>query len=151
MIRSALLIMMLATGLRAQDWHVNTEPIYFLVGSPNIALDRSITSSVALGFQYAPLEWGSRGKNLSGFQLFIAPSGQLTESTNLLKVYAGLLSSRTTLLKIEAKEHPEPLGEILYGHRWVFQRKWTVAVLAGTFFTKSRIYPSVSVPLGYLF
>jgi hypothetical protein len=130
---------------------LNAEPVYFFLKAPNIALDYNINSSFALGFQYSALNWANHGNNLSGFQFFYSRTGHISSSTEVLKLYVGLLSARTTLLKIEAKENPLPLYEVLYGYRWVMDGKFTVAVLGGTFFTSKNIYPSVSIPLGYLF
>ena len=136
---------------QAQVWHLNTEPVYFFLKSPNLALDRKISASLALGFQYAALDWARDGNNLSGFQLFYSPSSRISSSSEVLKLYVGLLSSNATLLKIEAKDNPIPLCEVLYGYRWVMNSRFTIAVLGGTFFTSKHIYPSVSVPVGYLF
>ena len=145
------LLFLYAVPSEAQDWHLNTEPVYFFAKAPNIALDYHINSSLALGFQYAALDWGKNGSNLSGFQLFYSRTSQITSSSEVLKLYVGLLSPQTTLLNMEAKEDPLPLFEVLYGYRWVMDGKWTVAVLAGTFFTTKHIYPGVSIPVGYVF
>lgn len=139
------------TRMNAQNWHFNVEPVYFFTKAPNVALDYNINSSVAVGFQYAALNWAENGNNLSGFQIFYSRNARLNKDSEVLKLYIGLLSANTTLLAIEAKEKPLPLYEVLYGYRWVFKEKFTVAVLAGTFFTSSKIYPSVSIPVGYLF
>ncbi len=146
-----LLLILYSTPSNAQNWHLNTEPVYFFAKAPNLALDYHLSSSVALGFQYSALDWGKNGSNLSGFQMFYSRTGEIATSSEVLKVYAGLLSRQTTLLKIEAKEDPVPLFEILYGYRWVMEGNFTVAVLAGTFFTSKHIYPGISVPVGYLF
>jgi hypothetical protein len=135
----------------AQNWHVNTEPIYFFLQSPNIALDYNINPSIALGFQYAALNWANHGNNLSGFQLFYSRTSHINSNSEILKLYVGLLSPNTTLLNMEAKDQPLPLYEILYGYRWVMNGKFTVAILAGTFFTSKNMYPSISIPVGYLF
>ena len=145
------IILLLSIRAQAQDWHVNTEPVYFLAKSPNVALDVTVNSALAVGFQYAALDWARNGNNLSGLQLFYSRTAQITSSSEVLKLYVGLLSSRTTLLSIETKERPVPLFEILYGYRWVKDGKFTVAVLAGTFFTSKQVYPSISIPVGYLF
>lgn len=136
---------------RSQQWHVNTEPVYFFAKAPNIALDYTVSNSIALGFQYAALDWGANGANLSGFQLFYSRTSDITSNSEVLKLYVGLLSSNTTLLKIEAKNDPLPLYEVMYGYRWVTEGRFTVSVLAGTFFTARNIYPSVSIPVGFLF
>ncbi len=146
-----LLLILYSAPSNAQNWHLNTEPVYFFAKAPNLALDYHLSSSVALGFQYSALDWGKNGSNLSGFQMFYSRTGEIATSSEVLKVYAGLLSRQTTLLKIEAKEDPVPLFEILYGYRWVMEGNFTVAVLAGTFFTSKHIYPGISVPVGYLF
>jgi len=135
----------------AQNWHVNTEPIYFFLQSPNIALDYNINPSIALGFQYAALNWANKGNNLSGFQLFFSRTSHINSNSEILKLYVGLLSPNTTLLKMEAKDRPLPLYEILYGYRWVMNSRFSVAILAGTFFTSKNMYPSISIPVGYLF
>jgi hypothetical protein len=135
----------------AQNWHLNTEPVYFFINSPNIALDYNINSSLALGFQYAALNWANNGNNLSGFQLFYSRTSHINSNSEILKLYVGLLSPNTKLLKIETKDHAFPLYDILYGYRWVMDGKFTIAVLAGTFFTSTNIYPSISIPVGYLF
>jgi len=135
----------------SQDWHLNTEPVYFLLKAPNIALDYSIKPSFAIGFQYAALDWANNGNYLIGFQLFYSRTSQINSSSEVLKLYAGLLSPRTKLLRMETKDNPLPLFEILYGYRWVIDKKFTVSVLGGTFFTSEYIYPSVSIPVGYLF
>ncbi len=146
-----LLLILSSVPLIAQDWHLNTEPVYFFAKAPNLALDYHLSPSVALGFQYSALDWGKNGSNLSGFQMFYSRTGEITSSSEVLKVYVGLLSRQTTLLKIEAKDDPVPLFEILYGYRWVMKGNFTVAVLAGTFFTSKHIYPGVSVPVGLMF
>ena len=145
------LFLIISIQTSAQNWHLNIEPVYFFLKSPNVALDYKISSSLSLGFQYAPLNWGKNGNNLSGFQLFYSRKSQISSDSEILKLYVGLLSSNTTLLNIEAKEKPLPLYEILYGYRWVLTGNFTVAVLAGTFFTNKNIYPSVSIPVGYFF
>lgn len=134
----------------AQDWHLNAEPVYFFAKAPNIALDYNLHASLSLGFQYAALDWGKNGANLSGFQLFYSRTSRISSSSEILKLYVGLLSSNTTLLNIEAKNDPLPLYEILYGYRWVLHEKYTISVLGGTFFTSKHIYPSVSIPVGIL-
>jgi hypothetical protein len=146
-----LLVFLFTVHCEAQNWHLNTEPVYFLAKAPNIALDYVINSSFALGFQYSALDWAKNGNTLNGFQLFYSRKAQIHSSSEILKLYAGRLSPRTTLLKIESDEHPLPLFEILYGYRWVSDGGWTVAILAGTFFTNHYIYPSVSIPVGYMF
>ena len=135
----------------SQDWHLNTEPVYFFLKAPNIALDYNIDSSLALGFQYAALDWAQNGSNLSGLQLFYSRTSQISSSSEVLKLYLGFLSRRTTLLGIEAKDSPLPVAEVLYGYRWVVHKKLTIAVLGGTFFTTKYLYPSVSIPIGYFF
>jgi hypothetical protein len=146
-----LLLVLLTVHGEAQDWHLNTEPVYFFAKAPNLALDYTINSSLALGFQYSALDWAKNGSTLNGFQLFYSRTARIQSSSELLKLYVGRLSPRTTLLKIESGEHPLPLFEILYGYRWVSDGGWTVAVLAGTFFTSQHIYPSISIPVGYMF
>lgn len=145
------LLLLITVRCQSQDWHLNTEPVYFFLKSPNLALDRKVSASLALGFQYAALDWAHNGKNLSGFQLFYSPTSRISSSSEVLKLYVGLLSSNTTLLKIEAKDNPVLLCEVLYGYRWVMDGRFTVALLGGTFFTSRNIYPSVSIPVGYLF
>ena len=137
--------------VQAQDWHLNTEPVYFFAKAPNIALDRNISSSLSIGFQYSAIDWGTNGRNLSGFQAFYSRTGHLTQDSEILKVYVGLLSSNTTLLGIETKADPVPLFEILYGYRWSVSGRFTVAVMAGTWFTSTKIYPGISIPVGYAF
>jgi hypothetical protein len=145
------LVFLLTVHCEAQDWHLNTEPVYFFLKAPNIALDYGINSTLALGFQYSALDWAKNGSNLSGVQLFYSRTSHINASSEVLKIYAGLLSAHTTLLTMEAGEHPLPLFEILYGYRWVANDRWTIAVLAGTFFTSTRMYPSISIPVGYFF
>jgi hypothetical protein len=144
-------LLLCASISRSQDWHLNAEPVYFFAKAPNIALDYNLHSSLSLGFQYAALDWGKNGANLSGVQLFYSRTSRITGSSEILKLYVGLLSSNTTLLNIEAKNDPLPLYEILYGYRWVTDGRFTVSVLAGTFFTSKNIYPAVSIPVGILF
>lgn len=145
------LLLMAAGRSEAQDWHVSTEPVYFFLKSPNVALDYKVSSSLSVGFQYAPLEWGDQGKNLSGFQFFYSRTSEIGSDSELLKLYAGLLSSRTSVLKIESGDDPLPLFEVMYGYRWVTESRFTTAILAGTFFTSRNIYPSASLAIGYLF
>jgi hypothetical protein len=146
-----ILIALTACGAHAQTWHLNTEPVYFFLKSPNIALDYTINSSVAIGAQYAAIDWAAGGRNLSGIQVFYSRTGEINASSEVLKLYVGRLSPGTTLLGIETKTSPIPLFEILYGYRWVSDGNFTIAVLAGTFFTSSKIYPGVSIPVGYIF
>lgn len=146
-----ILLFLSAAHSEAQNWHLSTEPVYFFLKAPNIALDYNISSTISLGFQYAALDWSENGNNLSGLQLFYSRKSQINSSSEILKLYVGLLSPNTVLLKMEAKEKPLPIYEILYGYRWVINGNFTVAVLAGTFFTSSNIYPSVSIPVGYIF
>jgi hypothetical protein len=149
--RGMVVLLFLCVNISSsQDWHLNTEPVYFFTKAPNIALDYNLHPSVSLGFQYAALDWGKNGANLSGVQLFYSRTSRIAGSSEILKLYVGLLSPNTTLLKIEAKNDPLPLFEILYGYRWVFDGKYTVSVLGGTFFTAKNIYPSVSIPVGIL-
>ncbi len=145
------LLLLLTPHLQAQNWHLNTEPVYVLAKAPNLALDRNLGSSWAVGFQYSALDWAKNGSNLSGVQAFYSRTASIASDSEILKLYVGRLSPRTTLLKIEAKESPLPLFEVLYGYRWVKDGRWTIAILGGTFFTTSRIYPSVSVPIGWMF
>jgi hypothetical protein len=145
------LLFLYAFRCESQEWHLNTEPVYFFLKAPNIALDYNINSSLALGFQYAALDWAQNGSNLSGLQLFYSRTSQISSSSEVLKLYLGFLSRRTTLLGIEAKDNSLPVVEVLYGYRWVVDKKLTIAVLAGTFFTTKHIYPSVSIPIGYFF
>jgi hypothetical protein len=145
------LLFLLTVHGEAQDWHLNTEPVYFFLKAPNVALDYAINSSLAVGVQYSALDWAKNGSTLNGIQVFYSRTGQINSSSEILKLYAGRLSPRTTLLKIESGEHPLPLFEILYGYRWVSNGGWTVAVLAGTFFTSQHVYPSISIPVGYMF
>jgi hypothetical protein len=146
-----VLLMACVAPAFAQDWHLDTEPVYFPAKAPNLALDYQISPSIALGFQYSALDWGKNGSNLSGFQMFYSRTGEIASSSEVLKVYVGLLSRETTLLKIEASDDPVPLVEILYGYRWVVKGNFTVAVLAGTFFTSKHIYPGLSFPVGLWF
>lgn len=139
------------TKAPGQDWHLNAEPVYFFLTSPNLALDYAFSPSLSVGFQYAAIDWADGGKNLSGFQAFYSPDGSIARSSYVLKVYAGLLSQNTTLLKIESGSEPIPLFEVLYGYRWVSDDGITVAVLGGTFFTSKTIYPAISIPVGILF
>ncbi len=151
--KRSFLVLLLAGALQvqAQDWHVNTEPVYFFAKAPNIALDYHVSPSLSIGFQYAALDWADGGRNLSGIQTFYSRTGEITKNSEVLKLYVGLLSANTTLLGIETKSDPVPLYEILYGYRWVFSDNFTVAVLAGTWFTSTKIYPGVSIPVGYVF
>ena len=144
-------VLFLSTHLQAQSWHLNTEPVYFLAKAPNLALDRNLGHAWAVGFQYSALDWAKNGSNLSGVQAFYSRTSSIGSNSEILKLYVGRLSPRTTILKIETKEAPLPLFEVLYGYRWVKNGRWTIAVLGGTFFTTSRIYPSVSVPIGWMF
>lgn len=144
-------LIIVSVSASAQDWHLNTEPVYFFLGSPNIALDRTVSPSLAIGFQYAALEWAEGGRNLSGFQAFYSRTGEIERSSEVLKLYAGRLSPGATLLKIEANTGPKAIFEVLYGFRWVHERRLTLAVLGGAFFTSDRLYPAVSVPVGWMF
>ncbi|PKP39206.1 MAG: hypothetical protein CVT98_02755 [Bacteroidetes bacterium HGW-Bacteroidetes-15] len=143
-------IFLFTINCTAQDWHVNIEPVYFFVKAPNVAIDYNINSSFDVGIQYAALNWGENGNNLSGIQLFYSRTSGIKSNTEVLKIYIGLLSPNTTMLKIEAKENPLPVYEILYGYRWVIDGKFTVGILAGTFFTSKNIYPGISIPVGLL-
>jgi len=145
------ILLLLPVGAMAQDWHLNTEPVYFFAKAPNIALDYAVSRSLSVGFQYSALDWGKNGSNLSGVQVFYTRTAQIDQNSEILKLYAGLLSANTSLLNIEAKADPLPLFEVLYGYRWVFRGNFTVAVLAGTFFTSKHIYPGISFPVGYVF
>ena len=145
------LLFLYTSRCESQDWHLNTEPVYFFLKAPNIALDYNINSSLALGLQYAALDWAQNGSNLSGLQLFYSRTSQINSSSEVLKLYLGFLSRRTTLLKMEAQDDPLPVMEVLYGYRWVIDKKLTIAVLGGTFFTTRYLYPSVSIPIGYFF
>jgi hypothetical protein len=145
------LLVLVSVSASAQNWHLNTEPVYFFLASPNVALDRTVSPSLAIGFQYAALEWAEGGRNLSGFQAFISRTGEIERSSEVLKLYAGRLSPGATLLKIEANSGPKAVFEVLYGYRWVNERRLTVAVLAGAFFTSDRLYPAMSIPVGWMF
>jgi hypothetical protein len=145
------LFFVVSVAASAQDWHLNAEPVYFLLASPNIALDRALDPSWAIGFQYAALDWAKDGHNLSGIQAFYSRAGRIDRSSEVLKLYAGRLSPGAALLKIEANSGPKAVYEILYGYRWVGEGRLTVAVLAGAFFTSDRFYPSVSIPVGWMF
>lgn len=147
----ASLLVTVACSAQAQTWHLSAEPVYFLLESPNIAMDYTIGSSAAIGLQYAALDWAAGGHNLSGVQCFYSRTARISRSSEILKLYVGRLSPNTTLLGIEAKASPVALFEVLYGYRWVSTRRFTVAVLAGTFLTSARIYPSLSVPVGCSF
>lgn len=147
----AALLVFVSVSASAQDWHLNTEPVYFFLASPNIALDRTVSPSLAIGLQYAALEWANGGRNLSGIQAFYSRTGEVDRTSEILKMYVGRLSPGGTLLQIEADSGPKAVFEILYGYRWVNQGRLTVAVLAGAFFTTDRLYPAVSVPVGWMF
>lgn len=147
----AAILVFVSVSASAQDWHLNTEPVYFFVASPNIAVDRTISPSLTIGLQYAALEWAKGGRNLSGIQAFYSRTGEIDRTSEVLKLYVGRLSPGGTLLKIEAGAGPKAVFEILYGYRWANEGRLTVAVLAGAFFTTDRLYPAVSIPVGWLF
>jgi hypothetical protein len=146
-----LILSVLAMPANSQTWHLNTEPLYFAVAAPNLAFDRHVSPSLAVGFQYAALDWGANGANLSGVQAFYSRTSEIGMDSEVLKLYVGRLSPGTSLLKIDATNGPKALFEVMYGYRWVTSNKFSIAVLAGTFFTTSQIYPSVSIPVGWMF
>jgi hypothetical protein len=139
------------THAYAQNWHVSTEPLFYAAKAPNVALDYVIQPSLSIGFQYSAIEWGEGGRNLSGLQAFYSRTDRITDDAEVLKLYVGLLSANTTLLGIETRDKPKPVYEILYGYRWKISDRFTVTILAGTWFTSEKIYPAFSVPIGYIF
>ena len=148
-----ILTLLLAGTIQAhaQDWHLSTEPIFYVAKAPNIALDYVVTPSLSIGFQYSALDWGEDSRNLSGIQAFYSRTGEISSDGEVLKLYVGLLSRNTTLLGIETKQDPVLVYEILYGYRWRFSDHFTVTVLGGTWFTTEKIYPAISVPVGFIF
>ncbi len=152
-IRSILFFTLaIGSSAHAQRFHANIEPLYFFVEASNLALDVQVIDSLSLGFQYAQLEGGRQGKNLSGFQAFYSiDQSNIHADTSLVKLYLGRLSPQTKLLGIQTAQSGEGLYELLAGYRWVWPNALTVSILGGVFFTSQKIYPSVSIPVGWLF
>lgn len=146
-----LALVFLSLPARSQNFHLSAEPLYYLMTANNAALDYKISDSWSLGFQFAQLEGGREGRNLSGFQAFYSRKALLAEDTEVLKLYLGRLSPQTQVLGIHSGSQGLGMAEILYGYRWVFRRRVTLSVQAGAFFTRQKIYPSISVPVGIFF
>ena len=138
-------------GVLAQHFHFSLEPLYYFAGAPNLAVDIKVFDSLTAGIQYSAIDGGQHGRNLSGIQVFYSPSSKIFEGSQVIKFYLGRLSPETKLLGIQSRESGEALAELLYGYRWVWPNAFTASVQAGVFFTKSKLYPSVSLPMGYFF
>jgi len=147
----ALALVLVSQPARSQNFHLSAEPLYFLLDANNAALDYKISDSWSLGFQFAQIEGGREGRNLSGFQAFYSRKALLAENTEVLKLYLGRLSPHTQVLGIYSGSHGLWMAEILYGYRWVLRRRVTLSVQGGAFFTWQKIYPSISVPVGIFF
>jgi|GEM_PF-5374633 len=136
---------------QADDFHMSTEPLYFLLEASNLALDYRLGESWSAGFQYAAIDGGRSGRNLSGLQFFYSRKARVFENSEVLKIYVGRLSPNTKLLGIETSNQAIPMLEFLYGYRWVFKKNLTLSIQTGVFFTEKKIYPGLSIPVGYMF